>query len=62
MKDWKTTLGVVIGALVVVAGLVWPEKLDAETQEVIKTAFNEILVGVGTLISVITGILAKDPE
>jgi len=62
MKNWKTTLGVVIGSLLVVAGLVWPDKVDPDTQEVIKSAFNEILAGVGVLINVITGLVAKDPE
>jgi len=62
MKNWKTTLGIVIGSLLVVAGLVWPDKVDTETQEVIKSAFNEIITGIGVLINVITGIIAKDPE
>ena len=61
MKDWKTTVGVIIGSLLVVAGLVWPEKIDPDTQLEIQTALNEILTGIGVLINLITGWVAKDP-
>jgi len=62
MKDWKTTAGVIIGSLLVVAGLVWPEQVDPDTQLEIQTALNEILAGVGVLINLVTGWLAKDPK
>jgi hypothetical protein len=62
MKNWKTTVGVVFGAILVVVGLVLPDQVDPETQEVLRVAFAEVLSGVGVLISTITGILAKDPE
>lgn len=62
MKNWKTTLGVVIGSLLVVAGLVWPETVNEEAQGVIREALNEILIGVGALIDLVTGWLAKDPD
>ena len=62
MKNWKTTLAGVVGAVLIVLGMFWPDKLDVETQEVIKTSLNEILVGIGGLIEVITAIVAKDPE
>ena len=61
-KDWKTTLSTIIGAVLIVLGMFLPEKFDPETQEVITTSLNEILVGLGALINVITGIVAKDPE
>ena len=61
MKNWKTTFAAIVGAGLVVAGLVWPEQVDAETKEIIGTALNEILIGVGALINLITGWIAKDP-
>lgn len=61
MKDWKTTTGVIFGSLLVVAGLFWPEALDAETQGALREALNEILTGVGVFVNLITGWLAKDP-
>ena len=62
MKNWKTTAGVVFGAILVVVGLAMPDKVDPETQEVLRIAFAEVIAGIGVLISTITGILAKDPE
>ena len=62
MKNWKTTAGVIFGAILVVVGLVLPDKVDPETQEVLRIAFGEVLAGIGVLISTITGIFAKDPE
>ena len=61
-KDWATTVGAIVGTILVVAGFLWPEKVDLDTQEIIKSATNEIIVGVGALINIITGWLAKDPE
>ena len=37
-------------------------KFDPETQATINTAVGEIISGVGALIAVITGVLAKDPD
>ena len=56
-----TTIMTVIGSALIVAGLVWPDKVDPETQEVVKTAVNEILISVGVLIDFITGLIARDP-
>ena len=58
--NWVTTVMGVLGAILMVLGIFYPEKVDPETQETIKTAVNEILVGVGALISVITNLFAKD--
>lgn len=60
VKDWKTTILGVIGALIMVAGIFWPDKVNAETQEVIRTATNEIIIGVGALIPIIVAIFGKD--
>ena len=59
-KDWRTTLMAVIGGALMLAGILWPDTIDATTGEVIKEASMEILTGIGGLITVITGILAKD--
>jgi hypothetical protein len=60
VKDWKTTLTGIIGGVVVIAGIVWPDKLDADTGQAIETAAGEIIVGVGALIAALSGIFAKD--
>ena len=59
-KDWKTTvLGVISGALVL-AGVLWPDALDADTQLAVSTAFSQVLTGIGGLLAVWTGLRAKD--
>ena len=50
--DLRPTIMVIIGTALVLLGAFLPEKFDPETQEVIKTAINEILIAVGTLIDV----------
>ena len=60
VKDWKTTLLGVFGAVILIAGMVWPDKVNPETQEVIKTATNEIVMGIGALIPVIVAIFGRD--
>lgn len=52
-------LGIVAG-VVMVAGILWPDKLDVETQTVVNTAVGEIVSGIGAIIAVITGLRAKD--
>jgi hypothetical protein len=59
-KDWKTTVAGIIAAVLVIAGILYPEKIDPATQATINTAAAEILSGVGALIAVIGGLLAKD--
>ena len=59
-KNWKTSLAGVIAALLMVAGIMWPEAVDVDTQEVLKTATNEIMTGLGAIIAVITTWIAKD--
>ena len=61
MKNWKTTVGAVIAAILVMLGMFIPDKFDIETQTTINTAVGEIISGIGALIAVITGVLAKDP-
>ena len=56
-----TTAGMVIGSVLVVAGFIWPDKVDETTQEVIKTSTNELLLALGVLIDIVTGLVAKDP-
>jgi len=59
-KDWKTSLAAVIGGLIILAGLVWPDTINAETGEAINAASGQIIVGIGSLITIITGLVAKD--
>jgi hypothetical protein len=61
VKEWKTTVLGIISAVLVIAGLLWPEQVDEQTQETITTAVDEILTGVGALIPIIIAIFgAKD--
>lgn len=55
-KHWQTTVSAILGGLLVIAGVLWPEKVDPETQEVLKTGFNEVMIGLGALIPVIISI------
>jgi len=59
-KDLKTTIMGVIGAIVIVLGIFWPDKIDPETQVVINGAVSQVVTGVGALITLITGLVAKD--
>lgn len=59
-KSWKSTVaGIVAGALVI-AGVLYPDKIDPETQVAVNAAVGEILAGVGALIAVISGLVSKD--
>ena len=54
-------MAAVVGVILMALGIFIPEKFDIEAQEVIKTSLNEILAGVGALITLIGGWMAKDP-
>ncbi len=43
-----------------IAGIIWPEKIDTETGEVIKTSVDEIVTGIGALIPIIAALFARD--
>lgn len=59
-KDWKSTVAGIIAALLVIAGVLYPEKIDPQTQTVINTAVAEILTGLGAIVAIISGLVAKD--
>lgn len=59
-KDWKTTITAIIGGILVIAGMVWPDKVDPETQATVNNAFAQILTSVGTLVAVIAGLFGSD--
>jgi len=58
LTDLTPTIIMIIGTVLMLLGAFLPEKFDPATQEVIKTALNEILIAVGTLINVFTGMFA----
>jgi predicted ATP-grasp superfamily ATP-dependent carboligase len=60
IKDWKTTLLGIIGGIVVLAGMLWPDRVDQETGAQVTAAASQVVLGIGALIALITGILAKD--
>ena len=62
-KDWKTTVIAIVGGIVMLAGVLWPDKVDAATGDTINTAVAQIITGIGSLILVITGIFgSKDGD
>ena len=61
-KSPITTIAGLIGGVLILLGMFWPDKLDPETQAVINAAVGQILVGVGGLVEVITLLFAKDPN
>lgn len=62
MKNWKTTIAGVTGALLTVLGAVMPGTFDPETQTITYTAISNILIAVGSVITVINAVKAKDPK
>ena len=61
MKNWKTTVGGVFAAVLVVLGVLIPD-IDIEAQTAANVAIGQVLTGIGALIGLITGWFAKDPE
>lgn len=61
-KDWKTTIGGLIGVILIACGIFWPDKVDPETQAVINEAVGQILTGIGSLVTAFTLIFAKDSD
>jgi len=61
MKNWKTTVGGALAALLMVLGIVWPDTIDVESQVATQAAVAMVLEGAGALVAIITGWLAKDP-
>lgn len=58
--NWITTVTAIVGALIMILGALYPDKIDPDTQEAIRSSIGQILVGVGGLITVINGLLGKD--
>lgn len=46
--------------ILIALGLFWPEKIDPATQANLNAAFAQILEGVGTIVTALTLIFAKD--
>lgn len=60
VKHLKTTIMGIVGGLLIIAGFIWPDKVNAETGEVINEAVGQVISGIGALIPIIAAILAKD--
>lgn len=57
----KTTILAILGGVLVVAGLLWPDKINVENSEAINTYVDQILIAIGGLIETLTLIFgAKD--
>lgn len=63
VKDWKTTVLAILGGVLMIAGILYPEKINPETQEIIKDSVGEIITGIGALIPILVGIFgSKDGD
>lgn len=60
VKHWKTTIMGIVGGVLIIAGVLWPDKINAETGEVINEAVGQIISGIGAIIPIIAALLAKD--
>jgi len=60
VKDWKTTLLGIFAGLMVILGILLPEKFDLETQATVNTALSQVVTGIGALVAIIAGLIAKD--
>lgn len=63
VKDWKTTFMAILGGVLMMLGVLMPEKFTTENNEIILDGFNQIVVGIGSLITIFTSIFgAKDGD
>lgn len=60
VKSWKSTIAGIVAAILVIAGILYPEQIDPETQVAVNVAVGEIISGIGALIAVISGLESKD--
>lgn len=61
-EDWRTTVSGIVSGLLIVAGILWPDKVSVEDQANLNVAVGSILTGTGTIVLFITSLLAKDPQ
>lgn len=59
-KHWKTSVMGIVGGLLFIAGVLWPDTIDPETGESISAAIGQIVSSVGVLIPIIASLFAKD--
>lgn len=59
-KQWKTTLSAIIGGVLMVAGVIWPDKVTETVKEGVINGTGDIITGIGALITIITGLFASD--
>lgn len=61
--SWKTTVITIIGGVLMALSVFMPDKFTTENNETILEGFDQILLGVGALITVLTGIFgSKDGD
>lgn len=59
-KDWRTTLTAVIGGVIMIAGVLFPDKVNTDDQQILTNAFAQVLTGVGAIVMFLAGLLGKD--
>lgn len=59
LTHWRTSIMGIIGGVLIIAGVLYPDKIDPETQETIKSSVNEILISIGALIPIISAIFGS---
>ena len=60
VKNWRTTIAGVIAAALVILGILYPDKVDPDNQEVLNAAVGQIIAGAGVIVAFITNLFAKD--
>lgn len=58
-KDWRTTIPALIGAFVIMVGLLMPNVVTSEDVTAIQAYAAEIVIGIGGLITTLTGIFSR---
>lgn len=61
--NWKTTTLTLIGAVLMIAGVFWPDKLTEEAKGTILEGVNQIIIALGVLIPILVGVFgSKDGD
>lgn len=57
-KELKTTILSIVAGVIIVAGILWPDRVTEADSEAINVALEQVLIGIGALIGTLSGIFA----